>query len=369
MNRLSRIPWLIAALLLVLMLTVSACGGTNEVEPTEPAAAEEVGAPEATEEVAAPQPTEEPAPAEEETPIPVRLAADGFLLGTQAWVALDRGFFEEENLDVDVSVYGTGIEAIQAVIARQADMGPALDFAVLNLAAAAEENMRVVAAIAAPKPGFHSLAVRQDINGPEGLVGTKIGYVEGTSEHYVTIRYLEMNGIALDQVELIPFPGLFELVGALRTNDIQAAWVWLTGTTEAQQDENLKILTDDSNVLDTNGIYLVTSAEWAEANQDVIVRVLRAYDKASDVIQSDPEAAAQIVADAVSGDAVQFANTIPNQNYDVQFTQVQLDAFDSVAQFLIDSGRLPADFDIREFIDFEAMETAVPGSVQADLGD
>lgn len=344
MKRLSRASWLIAALLLVLAMAVSACGGASDVEPTESSAATQ------------------------EAPIPLSVAADGFLLGTQAWVAKDRGFFEEENLDVDVSVYGTGIEAIQAVIARQADIGPALDFAVLNLAAAAEENMRVVAAIAAPKPGFHSLAVRKEINGPEDLVGKKIGYVEGTSEHYVTTRYLEKNGISLDDVELVSFPGLFELVGALRTNDIQAAWVWLTGTTEAQQDENLKILTNDADVLGTTGIYLVTSADWAEANQDSIVRLLRAYNKASEMVQSDPNAAAQIVAKAVSGDAEQFANIIPNQNYNVQFTQAQLDAFDAVAQFLIDSGRLPANFDIREFIDFKAMEIAVPGSVQADLG-
>ncbi|MCE2532115.1 MAG: hypothetical protein J4F44_06580 [Acidimicrobiia bacterium] len=46
---------------------------------------------------------------------------------------------------------------------------------------------------------------------------------------------------------------------------------------------------------------------------------------------------------------------------------MQLDSFDAIAQFLIDSGALPGDFDIREFIDFRAMEEAVPGSVKADL--
>ena len=85
------------------------------------------------------------------------------------------------------------------------------------------------------------------------------------------------------------------------------------------------------------------------------------------MLNEEPEAAAQIVADAVSGDAELFANITPNQNYGVAFTQVQLDSFDAIAQFLIDSGRLPADFDIRDFIDFRAMESAVPGSVTADL--
>lgn len=350
----------VLATFLTLVVGVSACGGGQPVS-SETAPADQT----TTTTAADVSTTTQPAMAEPQT---VGFAADGFLLGSQAWVALDRGFFAEENLEVEVSVYGTGIEAIQAVIARQADLGPALDFAVLNLAGAAEHNMRVVGAIAAPKPGFHSLAVRSEINGPEDLVGTKIGYVEGTSEHYVTIQYLLQNGIGLEEVELVPLPGLFELVGALRTNDIQAAWTWLAGTKEVEGDESLKILTNDSEVLDTVGIYLVAGTEWAEENQEVIVGVLRAFDKASAVLNSEPEAAAQIVAEAVSGDAAVFSQIIPNQRYGVGFTQVQLDSFDAIAQFLIETGKLSADFDIRDFLDFEAMEIAVPGSVTADLG-
>jgi len=299
--------------------------------------------------------------------IPVHFAADGFLLGAQSWVAAEKGYFADEGLDARVSLFGTGIDAINAVIAQQADLGPGLDFAVLNLAAAAAENMQVVACIAAPAPGFHQLAVRNDINEPRDLLGKKIGYVAGTSEHLVTIRYLEQNGVGLDEVELIPFPGLFEMVGALRTNDIQASWVWLSGTQEAREDPNLKILTDDSAVLDTLAIYLVTRSDWADANKDTIERVVRAYDNASRAIANDVTEAAQIIGEGVSGNAEMFATMIPNQNYRIGFDQVQLDSFDSIAQFLIDTGKLDPDFDIRDFINFDAMERAVPGSVTADL--
>ena len=297
----------------------------------------------------------------------VQMASDGFMLASEAWIAKDRGFFAEENLEVEISAFGTGIEAIQAVIAQQAQIGPALDFAVLNLAGAAEENMRVVAAIAAPDPGWHSLAVRNDINGPEDLRGKRIGYVQGTSEHFVTLQHLQQNGISVDEVELVPLPGLFELVGALRTDDIQASWVWLNGTQEAEADPNLQVLGDDSNVLDTSAIYLVSATDWADENQEIIERIIRAYAKSGEVIRNETQAAAQIVADAVSGDADLFASLMPSQNNKIEFNQTMLDSFDDIAQFLIDTGKLPADFDIREFIDFRAMERAVPGSVTADL--
>lgn len=304
---------------------------------------------------------------EQEGPSEVKFAADGFLLGTQAWVSLDQGFFDENSVEADVSLFGTGIEAIQGVIARQADLGHALDFAVLNLVAAADENMQIVGGIAQPNAGFHSLAVQNDITGPEDLVGKKIGYVEGTSEHFVTIQYLIQNGIDLTDVELVPLPGLFELVGALKTGDIQASWLWLDGTNQAAEDPDLTILTDDSDVLDTVAIYLIAEAGWAAENQLAIERVLRSYDQASAFINDDPVAAAQIVADAVSGNAEVFANTIPNQRYMVGFTPVMLESLDAIAGFLIESGVLDAGFDVRDFVDLAAQERAVPGSVTADL--
>jgi len=304
---------------------------------------------------------------DEQAPSEVKIAADGFLLGTQAWVSLDQGYFEENSVEADVSLFGTGIEAIQGVIARQADLGHALDFAVLSLVAAADENMQIVGGIAQPNPGFHSLAVQNEIAGPEDLVGKKIGYVEGTSEHFVTIQYLVQNDIALEDVELVPLPGLFELVGALKTGDIDASWLWLDGTTQAAEDPDLTILTDDSDVLETSAIYLIAEASWAAENQLAIERVLKSYDKASDFVNADPVAGGQIVADAVSGNAELFATTIPNQNYQVGITQVMLDSLDAIAGFLIESGALEEGFDVRDFVDITAQELAVPGSVTADL--
>ena len=343
--------WLPA--LLALSIVAAACA--DDAETTEATSPPTTAAPTTT---AAPEPeTHE-----------VKIAADGFLLGTQAWISLDQGYFADHNVEAEVSLFGTGIEAIQGVIARQADLGHALDFAVLNLVAAADENMVIVGGIAAPDPGFHSLAVRNDIDGPEDLAGKKIGYVEGTSEHFVTLRHLEQNGVPLDDVELVPLPGLFELVGSLKTDEIQAAWTWLDGTNQAAEDENLKILRNDVGVLDTVAIYMIAEAGWAADNQDAIEQVIKSYRLASDFIEDDTAAAAQIVADAVSGNAELFGNIMPNQHYRIGFNQVMLDSLDAIAAFLIERGVLEAGFDVRGFMDLSAMERAVPGSVTADLG-
>ena len=342
----------------LLALSIAAVACADDPETTEATSAPTTAAATTAPTTAAPEPEVHE----------VKIAADGFLLGTQAWISLDQGYFDDHNVEADVSLFGTGIEAIQGVIARQADLGHALDFAVLNLVAAADENMVIVGGIAAPDPGFHSLAVRNDIDGPEDLAGKKIGYVEGTSEHFVTLRHLEQNGVSLDDVELVPLPGLFELVGALKTDEIQAAWTWLDGTNQARDDENLKILRNDVGVLDTVAIYMIAEAGWAAGNQDAIEQVLKSYHLASGFAEDDPAAAAQIVADAVSGNAELFGNIIPNQHYRIGFNQVMLDSLDAIAAFLIEREVLEAGFDVRGFMDLSAMERAVPGSVTADLG-
>ena len=119
--------------------------------------------------------------------------------------------------------------------------------------------------IASPTPGFHKLVATKDITGPADLAGKKIGYVEGTSERYVTQKYLLDGGVALEDVTLVPLPGLFELVGALKNGDIDASWLWANAVAEALQDQDLAQVADDSAVLDA------TSMQGADNGCDDVI--------------------------------------------------------------------------------------------------
>ena len=289
------------------------------------------------------------------------------MLGSQAWVAKGEGYFEKNRVDATVQMFGTGAEAIQAVIARQADLGHALDFAVLNFVAAADRNVSIVGAVAQPNPGFHSLAASRDITVPADLKDKKIGHVEGTSQHFVTIEYLLQNNIAVDDVELVSLPGLFELVGALKTGRIDAAWVWLNGTTEAQNDPELHVLANDAVVLDTVAIYLIAETQWAEPNVETITQVLRSYQLASEYIANNYAQAAAIIAEATGGDAAVFENALRDQNHEVGLNQTMLDSLDTIAAFLIDLNVLDTNFDVRDFIKPDAMLAIDSDLITADI--
>lgn len=297
-----------------------------------------------------------------DSPVTVQIAADAFVLGAQAWVANGEGYFEEEGLDVEIQTYQTGIESLQSVVGGQADFTTAIDFATLS---GLTDGVRVLGSVAAPDPGFHKLAVASDISAPEDLVGKKIGFVPATSEAFVTVEYLRLNGIAEEDVELVSMPGLFDLVGALKTGDVQAGWVWANGVEEVEADDDLSILTDDSEVLDVVSTFAIANTTFMDEHPEAVEAILRAYAKASEFIDENPEAAGQIIADGVSGDADVLAGLLPMQNYGLGLSQAQVDQLNRLHEHLVQTGALEASEPIATYFDLTAMEEIVPETMEA----
>ncbi|MGI5157279.1 ABC transporter substrate-binding protein [Microbispora sp. CA-102843] len=291
----------------------------------------------------------------------VRIATNNFLLGTQMWVAMDKGYFAEQKIKVEPQMYQEGIDGVKAVVAGQADLAPALDFAALS---AASDRLRILGAIASPAPGFHKLAVTKKITSPKDLVGKRIGYVDGTLESYVTMKYLEQQGVAQDQVTLTSMPGLFEMVGALKTGQIDAAWIWANGVDQAKADPNLAILTDDKSVRQVQSIFLVGGTDFVRKNPAAVEGVLRAYQKATDDLDTDTAGAAKIVASGTKGDLKALESGIPSQGYELGLTTAQMEQLIDLQKYLVGIGKLKDVTDVSTIMDLTAMRAVAGPKVE-----
>jgi NitT/TauT family transport system substrate-binding protein len=291
--------------------------------------------------------------------VSVQFAADSFTLGSQMYVAMDQGYFAEQGIKAVPQTYQTGIDAAKAVIAGQADIAPALDFATLSVLS---DKVTILASIATPKPGFHKLAVRSDFTKPQDLKGKKMGFVAGTAEAYITTKYLEQNGLS-DSVQMISLPGLFELVGALKTGDIDAAWVWANGTDQVKEDSHLKIAGDDSIVPHQNSIFLLARTDWAKQHADLSEKILRAYDKADTFISQNNKKAAQIIATADKGDASAIESTLPGQNFGLGMTKEQMSGLQEILNFMVSSGNIKDPGQLSDYFDLAPLKKVVPSKV------
>lgn len=344
---------LLGAALLASVALLSACGSDDSSSQSE---AEVGGQPAATE-----SPTED-SEATASTPeeiLSVKIAVDGFTLGAPVWVGIEKGYFEAEGLDVTPVSFQTGFESIQALPAGEVDIAWGLDFAAVS---SSSDRLAIVGSVGSPKPGFHKMVFNDSVANPEDLAGKKIGVIEGTAQAYVSQLWVDEFGLS-GQTELVPLPGAFELVAALKTNDIQGAFLFGASMQEVTDGSGLTVFGDDSAVVNLQGIYMITTADYVAENQEALRRVISALVKITEDIAADPEGAAEITAVAVNGDPAALLPSIQNGGPFMGFSSEKQEILSAIQDFLKSAGKIPAETDVLATLQLDILREVAPENI------
>jgi NitT/TauT family transport system substrate-binding protein len=261
----------------------------------------------------------------------VRFGVDANGLGTQVWVAKDRGDFARYGIVPQIVVFPLGTDALDAVLTGRVDMAVAIDFATATRLRS--RQIEIVAAVMQPESGFHKLAVGPTIHVPADLVGKRIGIVRGTSQSFVTTEYLRRHGIPLDRVTLVGMQDLFDEVAALRAHRLDAAFVWANGTDQAQRIAGVHILEDDTSAGVHFYGYLTTGERYARDHAPQIVASLRALTDATRFMERHLHEAATIAAAHSTTDADTMESMIRSQHYIVALTPANRASFVTMTAF------------------------------------
>jgi len=289
----------------------------------------------------------------------VRIGVDPYTTGTQTWVAKDQGLFEKYGVDAQVTMFATGIESLDAVLTGRTDIGVGLDFpTTLRMQS---RQLTVLAAVFASTPGWHKLAVSDQIKTPQDMVGKKFGIATGTAQNLVTVKYLENQGISADQVELVPFESLLEIVASLKARRLDAAFVWADGVKQATETSGFSILTDDSEAALNQSGYVSANTGFATNNREAVVGVLKALEEATAFIEANPQQAAEIVASNTKAPVDSTLNLINMTDFKLQLTEAERTSFATIAEFASTVIKTPVTFDTA--VDPSFLEEAVPGAV------
>jgi ABC-type nitrate/sulfonate/bicarbonate transport system substrate-binding protein len=258
-----------AGFLGLLALALAACtsGGAAPAAPapaaTQPAAASKPAA----------VPTAVPAPATIELGMVVPVAHYWGL-----WIADDRGFLRDEGLTVEITVTETPSKAIQALAGGSLDItGGPPDAVVLanqrgaDLAIVAGQNNRAA----------YSFIVGGNVQGYPDLRGKQFAVSDLQDGSVVLMRrMLSANGIRPEEYSLVPVGGSAARVGAVQNGQAAGAMVGQPQDFRAV-DAGLKRLGFSTSVA-PNYLFEVAAVrrDWARANEDRLVRYLRAYARA-----------------------------------------------------------------------------------------
>ncbi len=289
----------------------------------------------------------------------VRFGVDPYTTGSQIWVAEDMGFFEDQGIDADITTFATGVEAIDSMIVGRADLAVGLDFPTVTRAT--NGRLTVLAGIFRANPGWHKLVVSNEIKTPADLAGKKIGIATGTLEHLVTVKYLEANGLSQDDVELVGFTSLVELVASLKSGRIDASFVWADGTDKAIEDGEHYVLVDDSAAGLSSSAYITGTTAFVEENPDAVVGVLKAMDAASTYITDNPEEAAAIIASHTRAPRDTVRNLLEYNAFSLALGDYEKAGFDAVSDFVSRSQSTEVTF--ATGVDASFLTEAVPSAV------
>jgi NitT/TauT family transport system substrate-binding protein len=204
------------------------------------------------------------------------------------WMAIEKGFYKDEGLDVTYRLFPSGTTAFQSFQSGQGDIVMTGDLPSVQYFFRVKGDYRTIAAIERDSKGYVAVA-GNDIKKPQDLVGKTIATRVGSTGSWFISEYLMNNKIDPKTVTVINLDTQV-LPAALCGGQIAAFFIW-----QPIGSRTLEICPDKAHYLtDATGYiqgYLVAGArpEWLATAQgkDIATRWLRATIRGRDVAAKD----------------------------------------------------------------------------------
>jgi len=204
------------------------------------------------------------------------------------WMAFEKGFYQQEGLDVTYRLFPSGTTAFQSFQTGQGDIVMTGDLPSVQYFFRVKGDYRTIAVIERDAKGYVAVA-QKAITKPQDLVGKTIATRVGSTGSWFISEYLSKNGVDPSKVTVKNLDTQV-LPAALCGGEIAAFFIW-----QPVGSRTLEICADKAHYLtDASGYiqgYLVAGArpQWLASPQgkDIATRWLRATIKGREVAEKD----------------------------------------------------------------------------------
>ncbi len=226
----------------------------------------------------------------------VRIAyLQGDLHQLACWIALEKGLFKAEGVDVEVAgIFKAGPEEMSAFASKSIDVGYVGQAPATTAVANKTADVKVIAQV--NKEGS-AIVVRKNskIKHISQLAGKSIAIPgHSTVQDFLLRKALNKYGIKVNKVnDIVLKPP--EMIGALKTDQIDAFIAWEPYPAKAVTMGIGKILMTSNDIWKGHQCcVLVVDSEFMNKNIEKIKGILRAHVHATDFIRNNPNEAVQI---------------------------------------------------------------------------
>lgn len=150
----------------------------------------------------------------------LRLGVMGSIDAVPLVIAQEKGYFEEEGIDLDLQIFKAANDRDVALKAGQLD-GVLCDEVAISIYQNSDIDMKITGTT----NGFWSLVAGKDsgIRSVEELKGKKIGISENTMIDYLADYIVTTNGMESSDIEKVAIPAMPVRLESLKNNQIDAA--------------------------------------------------------------------------------------------------------------------------------------------------
>ncbi len=259
--------------------------------------------------------------------------AQSFECDTLVYIAQQENYFGQNALNVTIANYTSGAAAVNDLIKGKLNIAATAEFPLVNHALNGD-NISALASIG--KFQLQDLIARKDhgINTISDLKGKTIGVPMGTISQFYIGRFLELNGLSLQDVSIVnitPTNAMDVLVNG--TVDAVVIWQPYAFAIEEQLGSNAAVWSPQSS----QELYIVEVANnnWIQENPDVAARFLKSLVQAEAYYVNNPSKTENMIQEGLNYTDGYMSTVWTNQQISLSLDQSMMLAMQDESRWLI----------------------------------
>jgi ABC-type nitrate/sulfonate/bicarbonate transport system substrate-binding protein len=294
----------------------------------------------------------------------INLIASSWPASAPFYVALDKGYFQQEGLDAAFQPATTGQQGLNAILSGTSDFCAAADTPIAS-AAISGKPISVIATIAKIDPAVLIIAKKESgISAAADLKSKKIGVTDGTGAEFFLNMYLVVNHISAGDVQIVNIAP-DQIIDALLNGQVDAVSTWSPYYLELQNTlgSDAVVFTDPN--LYTSTWNVAVTQEFARNNPQHIQKFLRAIIQANRFIQEHPADARSISAKYIGTDSSIYQSDWPNYRFTAALDQSLILNLEDQARWMLQSGSgsVSTTPNFLDYIDTDGLKAVQPDAV------